>query len=187
MSPASDPDVIVSASGLTKSYGKFEAVKSLNLEIRRGEIFGLIGPDGAGKTSIFHIMGGVMDRSGGDIDILGLSPADARPYIGYQTQQFSLYLDLSVEENIRYSASLRNVSQVHYQKHTDELLMLMDLRRFKARLAGNLSGGMKQKLALCCCLVARPKLLLLDEPTTGVDPVSRREFWDILAGVASEG
>ncbi|MCA9802832.1 MAG: ABC transporter ATP-binding protein [Cyanobacteria bacterium HKST-UBA02] len=182
-----EPDAVVRAVGLRKSYGAFEAVRAVDLEIRSGEIFGLIGPDGAGKTSIFHIMGGVMQWSGGDIEVLGASPSEARPQIGYLTQQFSLYLDLSVEENIRYSASLRNVRQNEYRERTDDLLRLMDLRRFKSRLAGNLSGGMKQKLALCCSLVARPKLLLLDEPTTGVDPVSRREFWDILATVAAEG
>ncbi|MGD9681953.1 MAG: ATP-binding cassette domain-containing protein [Candidatus Obscuribacterales bacterium] len=182
-----EPDAVVRAVGLRKSYGAFEAVRSVDLEIRSGEIFGLIGPDGAGKTSIFHIMGGVMKWNGGDIEVLGTSPSEARPQIGYLTQQFSLYLDLSVEENIRYSASLRNVRQNEYRERTEDLLRLMDLRRFKSRLAGNLSGGMKQKLALCCSLVARPKLLLLDEPTTGVDPVSRREFWDILATVAAEG
>ncbi|MBK9143315.1 MAG: ABC transporter ATP-binding protein [Candidatus Melainabacteria bacterium] len=182
-----ESDAVVRAEGLRKSYGAFDAVKAVDLEIRSGEIFGLIGPDGAGKTSIFHIMGGVMKWSGGEIEVLGKSPSEARPQIGYLTQQFSLYLDLSVEENIRYSASLRNVRQDEYRERTDDLLRLMDLRRFKSRLAGNLSGGMKQKLALCCSLVARPELLLLDEPTTGVDPVSRREFWDILATVAAEG
>ena len=178
---------VVSATSLSKSYGDFPAVKEIDFTIAKGEIFGLIGPDGAGKTSIFHILGGVMDATAGEIEILGKKPRLARPDIGYLTQRFSLYLDLSIKENIRYTASLRHVSKEDLEVRGAELLELMDLKKFESRLAGNLSGGMKQKLALCCSLISRPKLLLLDEPTTGVDPVSRRDFWDVLSTIAAEG
>lgn len=182
-----ETDAVVLANDLEMIYDQLVAVNKIKFKIDKGEIFGLIGPDGAGKTSIFHILGGVMNETAGDIKILGLSPSDARPHVGYLTQQFSLYLDLSIEENIKYAASLRHVSEEDFDIRSSELLELMDLKRFKKRLAGNLSGGMKQKLALCCSLIIRPKLLLLDEPTTGVDPVSRRDFWDVLASIAAEG
>lgn len=172
---------------LSKSYGATDAVKELSFEIFPGEIFGLIGPDGAGKTTTFHILGGILEQTSGEISVLGQKPRDARLEIGYLTQQFSLYLDLSIEENMRYIAGLREVNDKDFLERKDKYLKLMDLDRFSGRLAGQLSGGMKQKLALCCALIARPKLLLLDEPTTGVDPVSRREFWDLLATITKEG
>lgn len=178
---------IVRARGLAKSYGALAAVKGIDFEIRQGEIFGLIGPDGAGKTTTFHIMGGVLENNAGEIAVLGGSPRNMRLSIGYLTQQFSLYLDLSLIENLRYVAGLRDVTGRLFEERAARYLKLMDLDRFPNRLAGQLSGGMKQKLALCCALVGDPKLLLLDEPTTGVDPVSRREFWDLLSRVCSEG
>lgn len=179
--------VVIEVKNLTKKYGNFEAVKGISFSIRRGEIFGLIGPDGAGKTSTFHVLGGVMDATSGDINILGKSPRLARKKIGYLTQQFSLHLDLSIEENLVYSSGVREVSQKQFDERSTKYLQLMDLYKFRTRLAGQLSGGMKQKLALCCALVSAPDILLLDEPTTGVDPVSRREFWDVLAEVSAEG
>ncbi|HEY9679317.1 MAG TPA: ATP-binding cassette domain-containing protein [Drouetiella sp.] len=187
--PASDrsTSVVIEVKDLTKKYGDFEAVKGLTFSIQRGEIFGLIGPDGAGKTSTFHVLGGVMDATSGDISVLGETPRLARKKIGYLTQQFSLHLDLSIEENLIYSAGVREVSQEQFEERSKRYLDLMDLYKFRDRLAGKLSGGMKQKLALCCALVSAPEILLLDEPTTGVDPVSRREFWDVLAEVAAEG
>ncbi len=178
---------VIKVHNFVKRYDDFVAVDKISFEIKEGEIFGLIGPDGAGKTSTFHVMGGVMDATEGDISILGQTPRLARKQIGYLTQQFSLHLDLSLEENLKYSAGIREVSEDQYRKRSEYYLKLMDLYRFKTRLAGQLSGGMKQKLALCCALVSAPKILLLDEPTTGVDPVSRREFWDVLAAVANEG
>ena len=178
---------VIQVQGLYKRYGKLLAVKGINFTVQRGEIFGLIGPDGAGKTTTFHILGGVMDASGGQVKILEKSPRDARILSGYLTQQFSLYLDLSIDENLRYSAGLRQVPADLFQQRRRKYLQLMNLQQFADRLAGQLSGGMKQKLALCCALIAQPEVLLLDEPTTGVDPVSRREFWDVLATVASEG
>lgn len=178
---------VVAVSSLTKDYGKLRAVDSLDLNIQAGELFGLIGPDGAGKTTIFHMLGGILDPTSGDLSVLGMPAREARLQIGYLTQQFSLYPDLSVEENMRYASGLRNVPQKDFEERKDYYLALMDLKRFSDRPAGNLSGGMKQKLALCCALIGRPQLLLLDEPTTGVDPVSRRDFWDVLASIAREG
>jgi ABC-2 type transport system ATP-binding protein len=178
---------IIYARGLTKRYGNLEAVKAIDLSVRKGEIFGLIGPDGAGKTSTFHILGGVMEPTSGEILVIGKPPRESRLSIGYLTQQFSLYLDMSIEENMRYSAGLREVPENDYRERFEKSLRQMNLYKFKERLAGQLSGGMKQKLALCCALVSRPVVLLLDEPTTGVDPVSRREFWDLLAEVSADG
>lgn len=185
---AFDPTTpVVSVSGLRKNYGDYPALKGIDFEIRESEIFGLIGPDGAGKTSTFHILGGIMNKSGGSTAILGKDPRDVRLDIGYLTQTFSLYLDLSVNENIEYAARIREVPEEKFRERRERYLRIMGLANFGERLAQNLSGGMKQKLALCCALIARPKLLLLDEPTTGVDPVSRRDFWDVLGNVSAEG
>lgn len=180
-------DCAISIRGLRKSYGPLEAVKGIDFTVNRGEIFGLIGPDGAGKTTTFGILAGVMEPTSGEISVLGKLPREARLNLGYVTQKFSLYADLSIAENMRYSAGLRQVPEDVYEARSQRLLQRVDLHRFADRLAGKLSGGMKQKLALCCALVAQPQVLLLDEPTTGVDPVSRREFWDLLAAVAADG
>ncbi len=183
----SGDSICISVSDLRKNYGSFEAVKGLNLEIRKGEIFGLIGPDGAGKTTTFHILDGVMEPTSGNVAVFGKPPRQARFKIGYLTQQFSLHLDLSIDENLQYTAGIREVPDAIFKERKAKYLKLMGLQRFGSRLAGQLSGGMKQKLALCCALVFIPEVLLLDEPTTGVDPVSRREFWDVLAAVAADG
>jgi ABC-2 type transport system ATP-binding protein len=177
----------ISLHGLYKHYGSKMAVRGIDLDVKRGELFGLIGPDGAGKTTTFHILGGVLETTAGQVKILGQPPRNVRNRIGYLTQQFSLYPDLSVDENIRYSAALRQVPESRYAQQRAKYLKLMQLDRFGDRLAGRLSGGMKQKLALCCALVAEPQVILLDEPTTGVDTVARREFWDILAALTMEG
>ncbi|WP_293156309.1 MULTISPECIES: ATP-binding cassette domain-containing protein [unclassified Microcoleus] len=171
---------------LYKYYGKTIALKGIDLDVNRGELFGLIGPDGAGKTTVFNILGGVMEATAGEAQILKLPARDARNYTGYLTQQFSLYPDLSVEENINYSAGLRLVPENQLEMRRSKYLKLMQLDKFCDRLAGRLSGGMKQKLALCCALIAEPQVLLLDEPTTGVDTIARREFWDILAGLTAQ-
>ena len=178
---------VIQVRGLQKQYGQAIAVKGIDFHVQRGEIFGLIGPDGAGKTTTFQILAGVMEASSGHVEVLGRSPRNARLGIGYLTQQFSLYLDLSLDENIRYSAGLRQVPPQALEERRDRYLKLMNLEKFGDRLAGKLSGGMKQKLALCCALISQPDILLLDEPTTGVDPVSRREFWDVLAALAHKG
>ncbi|MUG98542.1 ATP-binding cassette domain-containing protein [Scytonema sp. UIC 10036] len=176
---------VITIRDLQHRYSKqTEAVASINLDIYPGEIFGLIGPDGAGKTTTFQILSGVMEQTSGIVKVLGSKPWDVRLQMGYLTQRFSLYQDMSIWENLRYAAGLREVSETALKTRSDRYLKLLDLAQFKNRLAGRLSGGMKQKLALCCALIHQPKILLLDEPTTGVDPVSRREFWDILAELA---
>jgi ABC-2 type transport system ATP-binding protein len=173
--------------GLQKRYGAQSALGGIDFTVKQGEIFGLIGPDGAGKTTTFQILSGVMAATAGEITILGQSPRAARVHLGYLTQQFSLYLDLSILENMHYSARLRRVPEAVISQRTWSLLQRFSLAPFAGRLASQLSGGMKQKLALCCALIADPQVLLLDEPTTGVDPVSRREFWDLLTTVAAAG
>jgi drug efflux transport system ATP-binding protein len=172
---------------LVKRYGDVEAVRRVTFEIGRGEIFGLIGPDGAGKTTTFQILAGVMEATSGTADIFGQPAREARSQTGYLTQAFSLYPDLTVRENLHYLGDLRLVPRHEVDRRADRYLRLFDMDRFIDRLAGRLSGGMKQKLALTCALVPEPSVLLLDEPTTGVDPVSRREFWDALAHLAANG
>jgi len=179
--------VAISVRGLTKQYGTREAVRGIDLEVRTGEIFGLIGPDGAGKTSTFQVLGGVMEATAGTAELLGQPARLARAHVGYLTQAFSLYPDLSVAENLRYVGELRRVPVADIEARGRRYLTMFGMERFMARLAGRLSGGMKQKLALACALVAEPRILLLDEPTTGVDPVSRREFWDALAQLSVHG
>jgi ABC-2 type transport system ATP-binding protein len=177
----------IEVSQLSKRYGAIEAVRGIDLEIEEGEIFGLIGPDGAGKTSTFQILAGVMEASSGAAEVFGRPPREARSQTGYLTQAFSLYPDLTVAENIRYIGDLRRVPPREIAERGQRYLQMFDMDRFSNRLAGKLSGGMKQKLALACALVPQPRVLLLDEPTTGVDPVSRREFWDTLAHLAADG
>lgn len=182
-----EAETAIQISNLRKNYGEFAAVKGINLEIAAGEIFGLIGPDGAGKTSVFQILGGVMQATSGLVEMYKVPARDARSFVGYLTQTFSLYQDLSVAENLRYLGELRLLSRKQIKERGLHYLKMFDMERFTDRLAGSLSGGMKQKLALACALIAEPKILLLDEPTTGVDPVSRREFWDALAKLSREG
>src|SRR6266571_2492645 len=177
----------IEVKGLKRDYGPVEAVRGIDLAVARGEIFGLIGPDGAGKTSVFQILGGVMPATAGEAMMLGRSAREARSYVGYLTQVFSLYHDLSVAENLRYMGELRRLSNAEIERRGRRYLEMFGMDRFTNRLAGRLSGGMKQKLSLACALIIEPKILLLDEPTTGVDPVSRREFWDALAELSSQG
>jgi ABC-2 type transport system ATP-binding protein len=177
----------IDVRGLLKRYGGLEAVRGISFEVRRSEIFGLIGPDGAGKTTTFQILAGVMEATSGTANIFGRPAREMRSQTGYLTQTFSLYLDLTVAENIRYSGDLRHIPPDEIEERGQKYLRMFDMDRFRNRLAGQLSGGMKQKLALVCALVPQPHVLLLDEPTTGVDPVSRREFWDVLAHLAAEG
>ena len=173
--------------GLAKRYGAIEAVRGIDLDVSAGEIFGLIGPDGAGKTSTFQILGGVMEATSGTAEVFGRPARGARAFVGYLTQAFSLYPDLSVAENLRYVGALRRVPRPQIEERGRRHLTMFGMEPFTDRLAGRLSGGMKQKLALACALIAEPRILLLDEPTTGVDPVSRREFWDAIVGLSSQG
>ncbi|HTU80701.1 MAG TPA: ATP-binding cassette domain-containing protein, partial [Candidatus Acidoferrales bacterium] len=172
---------------LTKRYGDVEAVRGISFSVNKGEIFGFIGPDGAGKTTTFQILAGVMRAGGGATDVLGKPARDARAQTGYLTQAFSLYPDMTVMENVRYVGDLRLTPRAAVLSRARHYLTAFGMDRFEDRLASNLSGGMQKKLALVCALVSEPAVLLLDEPTTGVDPVSRREFWDALAQLSNEG
>ena len=172
---------------LHKDYGATHAVRGISLTVSKGEIFGMIGPDGAGKTTTFQILAGVMEATSGVVAIFGQPARAMRSQTGYLTQTFSLYPDLTVAENIRYIGDLRQVAPAQIAERGRRYLEMFDMDRFTDRLAGQLSGGMKQKLALACALVTEPQVLLLDEPTTGVDPVSRREFWDALAHLSADG
>lgn len=179
----------IRTTGLRKAFGDVEAVRGLDLTVGAGEMFGLVGPDGAGKTTAIRMLCGIVPPDGGEADVLGYRlPRDRRAlrdHIGYLSQRFSLYEDLSVDENIAFFAEIHQVAG--YRTRRDELLDFTRLRPFRTRLAGKLSGGMRQKLALACTLIHRPALILLDEPTTGVDPVARRDFWKLLADVRRGG
>ena len=178
---------VVEARSLAKGYGPVKALDDVTFEVRPGEIFGFIGADGAGKTTAFKIIAGVLAEGGGEIRVLGTTPRKAGSQVGYLTQPFSLYFDLSIDENLSYAGGLRLVPKKEYEERRERYFKLFDIYRFSDRLAGRLSGGMKQKLALSAALIAGPKVLLLDEPTTGVDPVTRRDFWDALTSLATEG
>ena len=174
---------------MTKRYRQTTAVRDVSFSVGRGEMFGLIGPDGAGKTTTIRMICGLLPPDAGTLRVLDLDPArDHRRLTeaaGYLSQRFSLYGDLSIDENIAFFAEIHGVRD--YRSRRDRLLELTQLTPFRARLADRLSGGMKQKLALACTLVHEPSLILLDEPTTGVDPVSRREFWKLLSEFLSQG
>ena len=179
----------VELRGVTRRYGPTLALDALTLQVRRGEMFGLIGSDGAGKTTLIRLMCGLLRADSGDVRVLGDDPVRAHrrvtERVGYLSQHFSLYGDLTIDENVAFFAEIHGMAR--YKPRRDQLLELTQLTPFRARLADRLSGGMKQKLALACTLVHEPELILLDEPTTGVDPVSRREFWKLLSEFLSAG
>lgn len=183
-------NAMIIINGITKHFGNLVAVNDLNLQINEGEIFALLGPDGAGKTTILRLLCGALRPDAGNIKIkdidLAKHPDKAREHIGYMPQRFCLYENLSVIQNINFFSDLYGVDKHTRQKRTEELLHISRLTQFADRLARHLSGGMKQKLALICSIIHNPPILLLDEPTTGVDPVSRRDFWKILYGLLSE-
>ena len=171
-------------AGLTKSFGDLRAVDGLTLDVAEGEIFALVGPDGAGKTTTMRLLAAILDPTSGDAWVAGhhiVKEAEAaKEDIGYMSQRFGLYTDLTVIENIEFYADIYGVPRRGRQEKINRLLAFSNLTPFKQRLAGNLSGGMKQKLGLACALIHTPKVLFLDEPTNGVDPSSRRDFWRIL-------
>jgi ABC-2 type transport system ATP-binding protein len=180
----------IDVSGLTKLFGTVVAISDVAFDVQRGEIFGLIGPDGAGKTTILRVLSGVMAADGGTVVVDGVDvisrPDDVRPRISYMPQRFGLYEDLTVDENIRFYADVFEIPRSLREQRAARLLAASGMVEFRKRLAGELSGGMKQKLGLTCSLVHAPRIVLLDEPTTGVDPVSRREFWQILYSLRAE-
>ncbi|MFH0809167.1 MAG: ABC transporter ATP-binding protein [Pseudomonadota bacterium] len=182
---------MIQAEGLTRRFGTLTAVDGLTLRVFSGEVFALVGPDGAGKTTTMRMLSGIMDPNEGNAEVLGLSTvsqAEAlKEHIGYMPQRFGLYGDLTVAENIAVYADIYRVPKAQRGPRVPELLAFSNLAAFQSRLAANLSGGMKQKLGLVCALIHTPRLLFLDEPTSGVDPVSRREFWHILYRLLSEG
>jgi ABC-2 type transport system ATP-binding protein len=174
---------------VTKKFGEITAVDNLSLEVQKGEMFALVGPDGAGKTTTIRMLCGITPPSAGELTVLGFDVkkqiGEVRNRIGYLSQKFSLYGDLTVDENIEFFAEIHGVRNYHDRRN--ELLEFTRLTPFRTRLADKLSGGMKQKLALACTLVHTPELILLDEPTTGVDPVSRRDFWKVLSSLLKSG
>ncbi len=180
---------MIRAEGLVRRFGPVTAVDGVSFEVRKGEMFGLIGPDGAGKTTTLRMILGLLKPDAGRVSTCGLDPhAERRALsgkVGYLSQRFSLYGDLSVDENISFFAEIHDVRR--YDQQREQLLEMVRMTPFRERLAERLSGGMKQKLALVCTLVHTPELLVLDEPTTGVDPVSRRDFWKLLARLQREG
>src|SRR5262245_8820023 len=182
-------DIALSLDGVVKRYGSVTALNGLSFDVRQGEMFGLIGPDGAGKTTTIRLLCGLLHADGGTVRMLGKDPvtnhAEITRSVGYLSQRFSLYGDLSIDENIAFFAEIHGLWR--YEDRRRRLLELTQLLPFRHRLADRLSGGMKQKLALACTLIHEPRVILLDEPTTGVDPVSRREFWKLLAEFLQQG
>ena len=182
-------DIAVKIENLSRSFENIKAVDNISFNVYKGEMFGLVGPDGAGKTTTIRNLCGLIRPDSGHIELSGIdiskNKKEAQNRIGYLSQRFSLYGDLSVDENIEFFADIHGVK--NYSERRNELLEFTRLTPFRTRTADNLSGGMKQKLALACSLIHRPEILFLDEPTTGVDPVSRRDFWKILSGLLREG
>lgn len=190
---AAQPDgaLAIHTQALTKRFGTVAAVDRLDLDVRVGEILGLVGPDGAGKTTTLRMLAGVIAPTAGSATVLGFDVVGegdrARRQVGYVAQRFSLYGDLTVEENIRFFAQVYGLRPSEWATWADEILAFSGLAEFQKRLADDLSGGMRQKLALSCALIHRPHVLLLDEPTAGVDPVSRRDLWRILYRLQADG
>ncbi|HEV2690642.1 MAG TPA: ABC transporter ATP-binding protein [Bryobacteraceae bacterium] len=184
-------EAIIRASGLSRRFGELTAVDHLDLEIARGEIFGLVGPDGAGKTTTLRLLCGLLDPDEGEAWVVGNNVAQeletVKDQIGYMAQRFGLYGDLTVDENMDFYADLFGISRDERDRLLPRLLEMTRMAPFRARQAGKLSGGMKQKLALMCTLLHHPQVLFLDEPTNGVDPVSRRDFWAILYQLVRDG
>jgi ABC-2 type transport system ATP-binding protein len=184
-------ETAVSLRGLTRHFGELSAVEALTFEVVRGELFGIMGPDGAGKTTTLRMLSGVLRPTSGDATVAGLSvardPEGVKQHIAYMSQRFGLYTDLTVRENIAFYADLYHVKRHVRPARLERLYAFSGLGPFQNRLAGQLSGGMKQKLSLCCALIHEPEILFLDEPTFGVDPISRRDLWLIVHEMVSGG
>ena len=180
---------VIKVTNLSRKFGDVAAVDGISFAVTRGEMFGFVGPDGAGKTTTIRCLCGLISPDSGSINVLGKnilqSKKEVQNKIGYLSQRFSLYSDLSVDENIEFFAEIHNVRS--YEERRNQLLDFTRLTPFRKRIADKLSGGMKQKLALACSLIHKPEILFLDEPTTGVDPVSRRDFWKILSDLQKDG
>jgi len=184
-------DWVIETQNLTRQFKKVTAVDGLNLAVTRGEIFGLVGPDGAGKTTTIRMLCAIMDPTAGSARVAGFDtvrqPEEIKRRIGYMAQRFNLYGDLSVSENLDFFADVFQVRGRERRERKERLLQFARLTQFHRRRAAHLSGGMQKKLALACTLIHQPEVIFLDEPTTGVDPVSRREFWDILTELHLQG
>jgi ABC-2 type transport system ATP-binding protein len=182
---------VILTRGLTREFKSNRAVDRLDLTIQPGELFGIVGPDGAGKTTIMRLLAGLLNISEGSAQVAGFDlkkkPESVKPKVGYMAQEFSLYAELSVIENLTFFAELYNLKASQIRERRDNLLEFAGLSDFKQRRAEKLSGGMQKKLSLACTLIHQPPILLLDEPTTGVDPISRREFWNILTDLHLQG
>jgi len=182
-------DPVVTARNLTRDFGTTRAVDGIDLDVREGQIYGLVGPDGAGKTTTIRMLVGVLEPTGGEASVAGadLTRLDTiRDRIGYMSQRFGLYEDLTVMENLRFFAQLQDVPRREWEEKSHRFLEMTGLSPFTSRLAGHLSGGMKQKLGISCAMLHTPEVLFLDEPTAGVDPVSRRDFWQLLYELLGE-
>jgi ABC-2 type transport system ATP-binding protein len=184
-------DVVVSVRSLTRRFRTGAGVHDISFDVRRGELFGVVGPDGAGKTTLLRMLAGVLPPTAGDAEILGISIARdaerAKPHTAYMSQRFGLYADLTVRENLLFYADMFSVPKAQRASRMERLYRFSRLGEFEDRLAGQLSGGMKQKLSLSCALIHQPDILLLDEPTFGVDPISRRDLWLILHQMVASG
>lgn len=187
-------EIAIQTKGLNKKYrnqnGRL-ALTDFNLSVKKGSLFGIIGSDGAGKTTLLRILSTVLQASSGSATLAGLDvrkqAEDIRKILGYMPQEFSQYPDLSLQENLNFFADIQQVPAIHKKERIDRMLEFTHLSKFRDRAAGKLSGGMKKKLALACAMVHNPQVLILDEPSTGVDPVSRGEFWNILANIVKDG
>jgi len=189
--PFTDPQNVIEVRGLRKTFADVVALDGVDLEVRSGEVLGLVGPDGAGKTTLIRVLAGLVPPDDGEALVAGrdvvCAPESVKPHTGYLAQAFALYGDLTVAENVAFCARVYGVPPAAYEERLEHLLRITRLAPFTDRLAEHLSGGMRQKLGLMCALIHRPDVLLLDEPTTGVDPASRRDFWRLLYGLPAEG
>ncbi|HYQ15704.1 MAG TPA: ABC transporter ATP-binding protein [Polyangiaceae bacterium] len=190
-SSVADPNLVISVQGLTRTFGKFTAVADVSLDVRSGEIFGILGPNGAGKSTTIRMLCGIIKPSRGQGTVVGIDllrqPERVKQHVGYMTQRFSLYEDLTVRENLEFYAGIYNVPYRRRGEVLDQAIERAGLEAFRRRVTGELSGGWKQRVALACATLHQPSLLVLDEPTANVDPVSRRAFWSRIHAVAAGG